>query len=258
MRQLKTLLFVAVLFLSRPIYGSPPVSVSIPDFPPYYIYDQLGRRSGFATEVIELCFKKLNLTPAFRQLPIKRMFRDMESGNLEVNIMSFKEDRTKFLQYGKVPVFHGEYIAFVHRSFKSDFRSLTDLDPLNLGELIGLKPSVDYRTYADRRLQQRDKGRITVVGNVDSLIKMLAKKRIDVFIANRAEIAWRAKELQLDDAIKATNYVLASQDYFWTVAKKSPVLRARPDTVGALDRCVHDLSHSSELAPLEKRYGLSR
>ncbi len=232
--------------------GITPLSVSRPDWPPYSIINGPGHHPGYLIEITNQCFSDAGYQPNYRELPIKRMFNAMKKGDLLVNVMSYKRDRAEFLAFGKIPLFRGEYVAFTNNKQTTLIKNIDDLNGLSLGDFVGIRPSDSYRTYLDLRLKKRDAGGITVVHSVDSLIKMLAKGRIDAFVGNKAEILWRAKALGLSSFIKASGLTVETQDYFWTVAKNGSM--SAPTIITKLDRCVKDLTKSGRIREIKRRY----
>lgn len=236
---------------------SRPLMVSAPDWPPFYIEGRPIGKRGLATEVLSRCSESLKLSYQLVDLPINRMFKAMERGDLDVNIMSFKPDRTKFLVYGKAPVFKNSYVPFVKRGSTIKIKSIASFDNLRVGDYVGIRTSDEFRAYLDKRLAQPD-GRVDVVNAADSLVKMLVKGRIDITVAAKTELPFRAQSMGYPPgSIQPLPYVLKSADYFVVISKASPLLRSRPSLVTEFDHCITAMKKDGTYARLARDNGYS-
>lgn len=237
------------------------LSFSTPDWPPFYIVkpannERLNPRAGFATEIITLCAQKSNFQVLLKELPIKRMFREMDSGDLDLNIMSFKADRTKSLNFGKEVVFSNTYGLWTRSRLSINIRSLSDLDGLNIVDLVGIRTSDTYRTYIDQRLSKEGAGRVTVVSSVEAIAKMLANGRADAAVVSIPEMKFRLQTLRLTHRVTNAGFIIKSQPYYFVASKSSKNLLASPGTLDRLDRCIRTLKQDGTLERLMSLYDL--
>jgi ABC-type amino acid transport substrate-binding protein len=184
------------------------------------------------------------------------MFKHMEQGDLDINIMSYKNDRAKILEYGKEVVFSNTYAVWTGAHIKKPIRRISDLDGLSLGQLVGLRPSDQFRDYFEQRKRKGGAVESLELNDPDQVVKMLAKKRIDATIVSSPEIRWRSKKLQLQDKIRNTNFSLQTQDYFFVMSKNSPFYKRDPSIIRRLDTCVKAMKLSGRWQSLKRQYDL--
>lgn len=231
------------------------LTVSTPDWPPFFIHDAPAGR-GMGWEILAQCGQEIDKHLVFDMFPIRRMFKQMEDGSLDVNIMSFKEDRTKIVAYGKEVVFANTYGVWVGAHVNQEIRRLTDLDNLSIGQLVGLRPSDQFRDYFDKRMKKNGNKESIELNDPDQVIKMLASQRIDAAIISSPEIRWRSKKLGLQNKIKDAKYSVKSQDYFFVVSRQSSFFKKDPDLIRKLDTCVKTMKLSGRWHTLKTRYEL--
>jgi ABC-type amino acid transport substrate-binding protein len=233
------------------------LSVYTPDWPPFYIQDTNQENSrGMAWDILAICSRKIDRQPEFDNYPIRRMIKKMEDGELDLNIMSFKEDRLRTLDYGKEIIFDNDYIIITGSHVTKPIRKLSDLNDMSVAQLVGLRPSDEFSRWFDERLKNKSGKDTFLLNSEEQILKMLANGRVDATVASRAEIKWRSKRLGLTSRIRTTNLLIRKQPYFFVMAKKSPIYKARPNSLRTLDACVRDLKRSGGWANLKSRYQL--
>ncbi len=233
------------------------LSVYTPDWPPFYIQeaDQENSR-GMAWDVLVACSRKIDKNPVFDNYPIRRMIKKMEDGEIDLNIMSFKEDRLRMMAYGKEIIFENDYIIITGSHVTKTIRKLSDLNDLSVAQLVGLRPSDEFRHWFENRLKNKSGKDTFLLNSEEQILKMLANGRVDATVASRAEVKWRSKRLGLTSRIRATNLLIRKQPYYFVMAKQSPIYKARPSSLNILDACVRDLKRSGGWAKLKARYQL--
>jgi polar amino acid transport system substrate-binding protein len=184
------------------------------------------------------------------------MFKKMTSGDLDVNIMSFKAERTSALDYGKEVVFENTYGVWSRVSLPSKVKSLNDLNVMNVSLLIGLQPSREYKKWLANRPSEAPSKETLILNEQEQVIKMIADNRVDATIASGPEIRWRARKLGLTSKIKDTGLIIQKQPYFFVVAKESPRYKQNPDIVRRLDQCVKEMKKSGTWLKLKEYYQL--
>jgi ABC-type amino acid transport substrate-binding protein len=251
MRLLPSLIF----FLFSSLANARPLTVSTPDWPPFFIQDRMNDR-GMGWEILATCGSAIEPSLSFDVYPIRRMFKYMERGDLDLNIMSFKEDRTKTLSYGKEVVFENTYGVWLGTHVKKNIRRITDMNDLSVGQLVGLRPSDQFRNWFDNRIKEPTDKEAIVLNDADQVVKMLASQRLDATVISGAEIRWRMKKLGLSGKIKDARFPIKSQEYFFVVSKQSPFFKKNPLMVQQLDRCVRSMKSSGKWQELRKQYDL--
>jgi ABC-type amino acid transport substrate-binding protein len=207
-------------------------------------------------EILAQCGQKIDQDISFDIYPIRRMFKQMEDGELDINIMSYKDDRTKLVSYGKEVVFVNTYSVWTGAHVLKPIRRLSDLDDLSIGQLVGLRPSDQFKDYFAQRLQQGGRKESVELNDTDQVIKMLASRRLDAAIISSPEIRWRSKKLGLQNKIKDARFTIKSQDYFFVFSRQSPFFKKDPNIVGKLDTCVKAMKLSGRWQELKAQYEL--
>lgn len=244
--------------VSQTTKSSNSITISAPDWPPYYI-DQTkepGDLKGFGWEISNMCSIKLGLSPKFEQFPIRRMFKEMEKGTLELNIMSFKADREKAVSYGKEVVFSNSYGLWTRTGLQRIPKTFTDLDTLTLAELVGLRTSDAFREYLDRRHKMSGDSKIQTLSETDAIAKMLASSRVDAAVTSNAEMRYRLKKLGLTSKVSQAPLNVTTQDYFFVISKNSKILKTQPDIVVKFDQCVRQLKSNGIFEKLANKYSI--
>ncbi len=231
--------------------------VSTPDWPPFYVHDSnIPTRRGIAWDILTQCSNSLNHAVKFDMYPIKRMFKYMEKGELDINIMSFKADRTKHVEYGKEVIFENTYSIWVHKNETQMIRSLQDLNSFSMAQLIGLRPSDDFNKWYDSKMNAKIPNESHVVNSLEQVLKMLANQRIQATAASSPETRWRANRLGLLPSIKDSGLTLQKQPYFFVVAKESPFYKQDPNILQKMDQCLRQMKRNGQWSELKKYYNL--
>jgi ABC-type amino acid transport substrate-binding protein len=233
------------------------LTISAPDWPPFYIHeDRKTPHKGMAWDILATCASKIDKNPVFDMYPIRRMFKYMEAGDLDLNIMSFKTERTSTVDYGKEVVFENTYSVWSRDSLTIKVKSLADLDNLNVALLIGMRPSAEYKKWLERR-QSTPSGKETLILNEqEQILRMLADDRIDATVGSTPEFRWRARKLGLTSKLKPTGLVIQKQAYFFVVAKESPIYKQNPRILQRMDQCVKEMKKSGTWLKLKDHYQL--
>jgi polar amino acid transport system substrate-binding protein len=250
--------FIQIIYsLSAGVVSARTLSVYTPDWPPFYIQEaNQGNSRGMAWDVLSTCSRRIDKTPVFDNYPIRRMIKKMEDGELDLNIMSFKEDRLRIMAYGKEIIFENDYIIITGGHVTKPIRRLSDLNDLSVAQLVGLRPSDEFKRWFDDRLKNKSGKETFLLNSEEQILKMLANGRVDATVASRAEVKWRSKRLGLTSRIRETNLLIRKQPYFFVMAKQSPIYKARPSSLSTLDACVRDLKRTGSWAKMKSRYQL--
>jgi polar amino acid transport system substrate-binding protein len=227
-----------------------PLSVYTPDWPPFYIQEaDQGHSLGMAWDVLATCSRRIDKNPVFDNYPIRRMIKKMEDGELDLNIMSFKEDRLRIMAYGKEIIFENDYIIITGSHVTKPIRRLSDLNDLSVAQLVGLRPSDEFKRWFEDRLKNKSGKETFLLNSEEQILKMLAN-------GSRAVVNWRTQRLGLTSRIRETNLLIRKQPYFFVMAKQSPIYKARPSSLSTLDACVRDLKRTGSWAKMKSRYQL--
>lgn len=247
---------IAYICVPTRIFGRP-LTVYTPDWPPFYIQDdESNSNKGMAWDILGLCTREIDRSVIFDNYPIRRMMKLMEDGAIDVNIMSFKPDRTKIMSFGKEVVFENNYVIIVGQHVSKPIRKLTDLNNLSIAQLVGLRPSDEFKAWFDNRLKHKDGKETLQLNSEEQILMMLANGRIDATVASEAEFKWRSQRLGIRSRIRPTKLSIQKQPYFFVVAKQSPIYRAKPEVLKQMDRCLKNLKKTGRWAQLRNFYNL--
>ena len=252
MRLLLSTLLVSVSSLA----SARSLTVSAPDWPPFYIHEDNSKGKGMAWEILEICASRIDKNAVFDMYPIRRMFKYMERGELDVNLMSFKPDRAKTLDYGKELVFENQYDVWARASLKKPIKSIADLNNLSIAQMVGLRPSDEFRSWFDNRLKSNSPIETLQLNHPEQVFEMLAHDRIDATVISSQEARWRTKRMGISSKVKDTGFSLKSHSYFVVIAKESPLYKQDPGILGRMDQCVRDLKANGTWARLKAHYDL--
>jgi ABC-type amino acid transport substrate-binding protein len=250
-----TIAVLALLLHAAPVAGQDEkvVVVADHDWAPFLFAGKKDAPKGIVKELMELCLPSTGFRAEFKHYPINRMFAYLEEGRIDVNVMSFGEDREAYVVYGREPIFTSSYRPFVLAHRDIEVGSMSDLDPLRLGHLAGLHVSPEYQEYLESR---RRRGGLTTTTTQESLIRMLLAERIDVFVLPLESLAWRLKEMDLEDRLKVLDLDLRSSPYYVTVSKASPRISRAREFLDAMDRCITESKRTGAHSEVLEGYGV--
>ena len=233
------------------------LTISAPDWPPFYIQESnRDDARGMAWDILKTCSKKYDNAPVFEMYPIRRMFKYMDEGTLDLNVMSYKADRAKTLAYGKEVVFENSYGVWTRSSLATKITSLRDIAKLSIAQLIGLRPSDEFKAMLEERLHDANSKETLILNDPDQIVKMLASDRIDATVASLAEIRWRANRLNVAQQLRFSGLIVQRQKYYFVMSRNSPFYKEQPRLLTGLDQCVKDLRRSGTWDQLRSRYQL--
>jgi polar amino acid transport system substrate-binding protein len=244
------LLLAAVPF---PTLSSDAVRINDNDWPPYFFKGRENAPKGLGKELLEACIPKTGYEYRFSHLPIKRMWGSIQSGELDINIFSYRPDRESMLHYGKEPIYTASYRPVVRASSKLSIESIQDFRGLKLGHLAGLKYSPEFLSYVEGKVQN---GQVYVSNSNQAILRMLLAGRIDVFVNTNDTVLWNAKGLGVGKHIKILDFDVQSGDYFVTLSKRSGRIEDKKRFLQIVDECLIDLKKTGQYAEILNRYVL--
>ena len=221
------------------------------DWPPYFFGGRDGTPKGIAKELLHHCLLKNGYDFTFSFYPINRMHKYMASGILDINVYSYKPERTGYLIYGNEPLFSAGYRPVVRSTETRTIGNLSDFDPLMLGHLHGLRYSDEFYLYI---LSREERGELITASDSNSLLNLLIHKRIDTFVSITDSILWTAKSMGLSKQIKILDYDIKTADYFVTVSKQSPRIKNKGVFLNSLDVCIRDIKKNGLYLAILNKY----
>lgn len=234
-----------------------PLVVNDTYWPPFFFGERPGNPPGFAREVLARCIPATGHAADFEVFPVSRMWAFMERGALDVNVMSFRDDRLDLVRYGAEPIFRAGYRLVVRADDPRPVASLADLAAHRVGHLRGLRYSDDFFAYLER---QTERQLVRTVDSGELLLEALLEGKIDVFANHAASTRYQARRQGNEGRIRIVEDIdLKSADYFPVVSLASPRLlgeAAQREFLAALDACVAAGRETGWVRELETKYGL--
>jgi polar amino acid transport system substrate-binding protein len=223
-------------------------------WPPFFFEGKTDGPPGIGKELLQRCLPAVGRRGVFVPHPIKRMRRNMETGELDINVYSYEPDRESFLLFGKEPVFVSEYRPVVRADSPIRITKITDFDSLRLGYLSGLVYSPEFKAYVEKR---QAAGTLDITYSDESNIMKLIGGRLDVFVSSTPTVVWLAKLLGVSDKIKVLDFVVKRADYFVTFSKASKRLSndEKISFLAAMDGCLRTLKKNGSHKEILARYG---
>jgi polar amino acid transport system substrate-binding protein len=254
--------FLAVLYLfslaahgadTRAIKAISTVIVNDADWPPFNLRGEGLDKPGIMKEIAQSCFTRMGVHAEYRALPIERMQSEIQQGLLDINFFSYKKEREDFVLFSAEPAFRTGYRPIVLKGSGVSIKQLSDFDRYRLGHTIGLRYSNDFHEYIKQRKQKRT---LDETGTVESNLKKLLAKRIDIFVADYSSLLYLADKSRVRDQIEVVDYEVQEADYFLALSKKSPRVADKKAFTVEFDRCLKELKANGSYCTIFARYGL--
>lgn len=223
-------------------------------WPPFFFEGKTDGPPGIGKELLQRCLPAVGRRGVFVPHPIKRMRRNMETGELDINVYSYEPDRESFLLFGKEPIFVSEYQPVVRADSPIRITKIADFEGLRLGYLSGLVYSPEFKDYVEKR---QAAGTLDITYSDESNIMKLIGGRLDVFVSSTPTVVWLAKVLGVSDKIKVLDFVVKRADYFVTFSKASKRLsnEEKLGFLAAMDGCLRTLKKNGIHKEILVRYG---
>lgn len=214
--------FIAMAF--NAVHARDLVLVAADSRPTAYIQD--GKPVGILVDVVTEAFRRAGHTVKIQLMPWARCLAEARDGNVDGIFSAFRlPEREAFLAYTSIPVITQVEVFFVHAD--SDIRfngNLNDLSNLR----IGVIRDTSYGPAIDNLIKSGSWRNVTYTSSVDSLVAMLAAKRVDlspsyrhVFLDAVKQAGASGKIKELAPAVESIPSYLAfnkKQDYTKTMA----------------------------------------
>ncbi|MCG2624990.1 transporter substrate-binding domain-containing protein [Bradyrhizobium sp. WYCCWR 13023] len=174
------------------------VLVAADSSPTAYIND--GKPAGILVDVVTEAFRRTGEPIEVQVMPWARCLAEVRSGRVDGIFSVFKlPERNEFLTYTNVPVITQVLAFFV----PADSDVMFDGDIGKLGRLrIGTIRATSYGLKVDSALKTGVWSTTVETNNVDTLVGMLALKRIDLAIGYRHVVLDAARNKGYQDKIR--------------------------------------------------------
>lgn len=233
---MKFCLFFLFFILSQVILAAPPtVRLNDNDWPPYFFGGRQGEPRGLAKELLEICMPTTGYQFQFTFYPIKRMRKYMESGELDINIYSYRPSRELFLIFGKEPIFSASYKPVARKESNISINSINDFEKYLVGHLLGFRYSPEFYNYIQHREKQ---GSLLTTSKSEYILELLMERRIDVYVETTAGALYYAKKLGITDKIEIVDFDIKTSNYYVSVSKRSNRIKNKKNFLNKLDACI--------------------
>ncbi|MDG1752658.1 MAG: ABC transporter substrate-binding protein [Thalassotalea sp.] len=258
---IKIIIF-SVIFLSLNTFASPKNTLFINDinWPPFFFQniekDNIDRNDiGLGKEIISHCLSQNDFQFQYKNLPIKRTHLNMQSGELDISIYSYKKERESYVIYGSEPIFFSNYGFASKQRDNIEIDKLEDIKQYQIGHLAGLAHTKELMKIIEDKITLNQ---VTIGYNIDSMLKQLiAEPQRFQIIANSMEtLLWRAKQLNIENSIKIHDFILKRKAYYVAVSKTSKHIQNPKEFLSQIDTCIKALKLSGEYNNISQKYGL--
>jgi ABC-type amino acid transport substrate-binding protein len=251
----RNLLFFLAFWGFSPILYANRLILNDIDWPPYFFAEAKSDLSGLGKDILNECLLKNNFTIEYLKLPVKRTYRYMQSGELDISLYSFKKEREEFVVYGKVPVFTTEYGFAVRADSDIDIQKIEELKNLTIGHLAGLSHTPEISTIIE---QKRINGQLTEGNSIDAMFAQLLSStpRFDIMPNSKQTFYWRATSLGISDKIRVLDFTADYKEYFVTVSKNTQNISDISGFLIDVDKCLVNMRDNGNYNLLLKKYHL--
>ena len=220
-------------------------------WPPYLFPSDHEHAPGFAQEILTRCVEPAGFRMEYRDSSIPEIFDGLKAGTFDVHVLSYRNDRAEYLDYGHRPLFESAYRPFVAVASDIEILSLKDFDGLRLGHKRNMRYTEEFFTYVDRR---REEGTLVELDSENEIVQQLVAGEIDVAVMMMSSGMRRAAALGLLDQIRALDYDLKTAAYPLALSKRSKHAAEARQILDRVDACILELERSGEMDALVDRY----
>ncbi|SDP72965.1 polar amino acid transport system substrate-binding protein [Rhodoferax sp. OV413] len=221
---------LATGLLSQAVYAKDLVLVAADSRPTAYMKD--GKPVGILVDLVTEAFRRSGQSVKIQLMPWARCLAEVRDGNVDGIFSVFKlPEREAFLAYTDIPVITQVEVFFVHADSRIRFNG-------NLAALanhrVGVIRDTSYGPGIDTLIKNGTWAKVTHTSSVDSLVAMLAAKRIDispsyryVFLDAAKQAGSMGKIKELTPAVESIPSYLAfnkKRDYAQTIAEFNKAL----------------------------------
>jgi len=226
------------------------------DWPPFFFLSKGEIHKGLGKELLVNCLTNNNYTIEFKNLPVKRTHAYMQSGDIDITVYSYKEERNQFVLYGSEPIFHTQYGFAVRQDSNIEITSIDDLRPLVIGHLSGLSHTPEITAIIEKN---KSKQQVREGYSIESLIAQLLAEpsQFDILPNAKSTILWTAKKLGVSSQIKVLDFTAKQKNYFVTVSKFSKNVTQPEKLLALIDQCLIEQKNNGTYDRISAQYALT-
>ncbi len=228
--------------------------VRIPDhhWPPYFTQsDEFSHHQGYAMDKIRYCLADMNVKVKRVPSSIKRTEYLLRRGSVDLWVMSNRDGREEWLEFGRIPVFEDGYAIFRATFSLLRFKKLEDLNGLRVGTLLGLKISDGFQNWQKK---MRPSQRAKEYSNVEGLLQKLINGQLDAAVTSIGPFYATAIDENVLDEITMVGRPLRQQGYFVVLSKKADHIKDKRAFLKKIDACLAAPENQALMKSLKTSY----
>jgi polar amino acid transport system substrate-binding protein len=227
-------------------YPASLVLVAADSAPTAYIRN--GRPSGILVDVVTEAFRRAGYQLEIKLMPWARCLVEIRTGRVDGIFSVFElPERKEFLTYTTVPLINQILAFFVPT--ESDLKFGGDItQSQNL--IIGTIRGTSYGTKVDGVLNAGVWSTVVKTNNIDSLVGMLALKRIDLAVGYREVVLEAAAKKGYSDKIKELIPSIDVIPSYLAFTKR----RDYSDVVASFDRALTSMKNDQSFSAIYDKY----
>ena len=211
-------------------------------------YMENGRPSGILVDVVTEAFRRTGHQFEIQLMPWARCLAEIRSGRVDGIFSVFQlPDRNEFLTYTTIPIINQVLAFFVPAD--SDLKFGGDIAQLQ-GFRIGTIRGTSYGTKVDSVLNAGVWSTVVETNNIDSLVGMLALKRIDLAVGYRHVVLEAAKKKGYLGKIKELSPSIDVIPSYLAFTKQ----RDYAEEVASFDRALTSMKNDQSFSAIYEKY----
>ncbi|WP_299197142.1 transporter substrate-binding domain-containing protein [uncultured Amphritea sp.] len=175
--------------------GENQVKLYTVEFPPYTIIGPQNAISGIDVEVVKAAFAAVGIEATISEAPWKRIVKNMEHGKIAGTLSCAKNPTREAFMLFSDPTSENNRVAITAKDF--DTRKLIKFADLHHYQVISVT-----EWGVEQQLTQHDVNHSTTP-DVDSGIRSVVYRNVDVFYSGELTTLYHARELGLQNKIKS-------------------------------------------------------
>lgn len=192
LKRLVVILFIAVI--GPAVADEKPIEIFAVDYPPYTIVDEQNNLSGIDIEVVKASFTKVGIEVKFSTAPWERIRKNLEHGYIAgYTSCARRPAREAYILFSDKVSEANQVALMAIDTDDSKLTKLTDFShyKVNVVEAWAMQKELESKDIPHSKIQDMDSG-----------IRSVLFRDIDVFYIGELTALYRARQLGLQDKIK--------------------------------------------------------
>ncbi|MCP3926820.1 MAG: amino acid ABC transporter substrate-binding protein [Desulfobacterales bacterium] len=229
--------------------------VRVPDnneYPPFFLIDRKGKRSGLSIELAEVLLKGAGYKPKYQSLPFARGLWYLESGEVHLMLnLSIKKERAEYINFIG-PQLDETVVLVVPKGSNFKIKTLDDFKRLE--KPIGIERKMYYGKAFEEKFKNDNlfKGNIELVTDIVANEKKLVFERLSGFLGYGYNIYYRFKTSPIYKKFKVHKMTIHQDWVFFGFSKKT----VSKEMLKKLQKSYDKASKNGSFERIKKRYRL--